>query len=301
MEIKLNPSKEMRGVVSYIIAGAGPGKNVFYESNVKDVVFKRNLASGTWKISIDGLDSNGKLAARGYCTVKIIDGKSIEAPVKIRRLRGYGKIIVNATLAQNKFPKIIKLDGELWQIGRRPIEIEFNSNKNTFSYNKYLYTGYYDLIIKIKKYKRTIGGAVKTIKIMDGGSSEISIDIVDVNKILFSIDSSPRFVSTNKVSIMRDRNFSVGEAINMHADYSIKGDVVISWYIDGEYVHNGNLFTVDKKLPHGVHRLDVSVFNLNSNRGASAASIIQVLKVNPHAPGYIYKSMSLEKFYKKSM
>ncbi|MCP4138446.1 MAG: hypothetical protein GY754_46240 [bacterium] len=278
-------SEDIKNIVDYTIEGTGPAGSEFRASAMNGLSTIKNLEPGRWLLSVSGNNGMGKVIARGLGEADVAIGTAAETLIPVKRLTRKGALRLKGDFNISGMTAAPVITGELRQMGKKPkhlgLKIYMDSSPGRALYfGKRIKTGYYDLVITVKENKQTVCGAMKTIRIIDGGITSVTMAIKKTeagSSLVLAVTTNPYRQSPATIIVKGGHSkLALGQSMTLAAHHALGEDVVAAWYLDGVYKHNGFSFITETSLSPGPHRLDVSIFTIDGSKGVSASRSFKI-------------------------
>ncbi|MCP4129854.1 MAG: hypothetical protein GY754_02445 [bacterium] len=273
---------------AYTINGTGPnGAEV--NLSISDVsVDIPELAFGNWIISVDALNANDQLIARGSGAFSVHTGETTSADITVTPLAGNGTLTV--TLEWNSDDtEVPSIEAQLINSSDEVQDLSFtiNSEKDTGTFSASdIPAGYYVLSVKLLDNNIQTMGAVEIVRIVEGKTSTGSFIFNEINKPGGNIIANILADMEEPIEVsMSDIPGELAKGTTPSVTASVPdgvGDVRYTWFINGEQTHIGStadpIYTipVDSLKTGGVYRIDVVAFTIDGKRGGSASDSFNV-------------------------
>ena len=275
-DLDMNPA-------SYIISGTGPGGSGFSESTGVSPLVITGLDFGDWTVTVDALNAEEIIIGRGQGTTTIHTGQSQAITIVVTPLDGYGTLDLTLlwTPEDTENPSI---EAQLIPQTGSTINLSFtiqSPGTATFSEST-IPTGYYTLVLQLKDNNILVMGAVEMVRILKDQITSGQFEFYDINgpgaNIEISIAPELNDPITVTLSGQID-NIYTGESMTVTASVPPEtGNVIHTWYINGESRAIGESYTLGSDLAVGTYRLDVTAFTADGSRAGSATHTFTVLE-----------------------
>ena len=256
---------------SYIISGTGPGGSGFSESTDVSPLVIAGLDFGDWTVTVDALNAGGIIIGRGQGTTTIHTGQSQAITIVVTPLDGYGTLDLTLlwTAADTENPSI---EAQLIPQAGSTINLSFTiQSPGTATFNEStIPTGYYTLVLQLKDNDILVMGAVEMVRILKDQITSGQFEFYNINgpgaNIEISIAPELNDPITVTLSGQID-NIYTGESMTVTASVPPDtGNVIYTWYINGESRAIGDSYTLGSDLAVGTYRLDVTAFTADGSR-----------------------------------
>ncbi|MCP4131130.1 MAG: hypothetical protein GY754_09135, partial [bacterium] len=134
----------------YAVTGVGPGDNQFNVSGANSSVELTELAFGEWTVTVDALNAEGTVIARGSETITVHTGELTTANIVVSPLEGDGTLDLTLqwNAADTETPSI---EAQLVDSSGTVRDLSFvinNGNTGVFT-DTAVAAGYYTLVVKL--------------------------------------------------------------------------------------------------------------------------------------------------------
>jgi len=258
---------------SFLISGTGPYDSTFEISTTTQTTDVPGLLFGNWNISVNALDSNNVILAKGEGSISIQAGETAALSLVLESPSGNGTLSITVnwdeTLIENPVfeSQLIPLQGE-------PIDIAFMVNEGTANYtNNTIPSGIYSLTIILLDNEVICGGAVEVVTIAKDHTTT-GIFNLGVNPNNGSIDINITIELNDPIIVvMNGQTDSLPQSSSMTVVASAPDEtinIVYIWYLNGLEKNIGPEYTFGNDLPQGIYRLDVTAYTVDGKKGGSA-------------------------------
>ncbi|MCP4129853.1 MAG: hypothetical protein GY754_02440 [bacterium] len=273
---------------TYTITGTGPDAAEFARSITDDSAEIPELAFGNWIVTVDALNANNQVIARGSEAVTVHTGETATADITVTPLEGNGTL--NVTLEwNNNDTEVPSIEAQLINSADVVQDLAFtiNGEGNTGTYsNSALPAGYYVLSVKLLDNNIQTMGAVEIVRIVEGETSTGSFVFNEINKPGGSIIANIIADMQEPIEVaMTEIPDEIAKGSTTAVTASVPdgvGEVKYIWFINGDQKHIGStadpVYTipVDTLKTGGVYRIDVAAFSIDGKRGGSASDSFRV-------------------------
>ncbi|MFA5570329.1 MAG: hypothetical protein ACOX0W_05645 [Sphaerochaetaceae bacterium] len=261
----ISPAGEGLEITSYTVHGKGPNGNTFSLSSHSPLIEVNGLVVGTWNITVNGLNQQGRNIATGEASHHLtIRNNTLD--ITLDQFYGEGDVDVNFYWEDPTYPNV---EFELTltpQNGESITVLEgLTISEATASarYQQHLPAGSYDLTYALYSNQIRIAGGVVALRIIDNKLSSTEIPII-INKVTgdasgLNISSDISSPIEGSIGLLANRQLP-NQDIKAHFEYSRGGgspSLFVDWYLDGEYIGEGDDITFNTHT--GFHRLDALV------------------------------------------
>jgi hypothetical protein len=267
---------------SYIISGAGPDGSGFSESTDVTPLIITDLDFGDWTVTVDALNDEGTIIGRGQGTTTIHAGQSQTITVPVTPLDGYGTLDLTLlwTPEDTENPSI---EAQLIPQAGSAIDLGFTIQSPGIALfnDSTIPTGYYTLVLQLNDNSIMVMGAVEMVRLVKDQVTSGQFEFYDINDAGESIDISVTPELSDPIAVTLSGqidNIYEGESMTVTASVPPDvGNVVYTWYINGESRAIGSSYTLGSDLAVGIYRLDVTVFSADGSRAGSTTHTFTVL------------------------
>lgn len=262
---------------SYHVSGSGPNGASFEKTTNGGVLEVEHVPEGEWEIEVTAVNSEGQEIGYGVETPEVVRNEVTPVEVVVRPLEGTGSLSLTASWneADVDNPQIA---ASLESASGQSSNLEFVYNGNgTASYSSdEVEGGYYTLSVQLLDGDHTLAGAVETVRILHGATTEGHFNFDDLNDPTGSVEiivvtdlDEPLEVSLS--GALAELNY--GSTMTVEASVANPGDSTITyvWYVNGQTISAENPVTVGETLSPGNYRLDVVATTDEGQRSGSAS------------------------------
>ncbi|MCP4131133.1 MAG: hypothetical protein GY754_09150 [bacterium] len=282
----------------YVVSGVGPGGLQFSVSGESSSVELTELAFGDWTVTVDALNADGTVIARGSETVTIHTGETTTAAIVAAPLEGNGTL--NLTLQWNSGDTDVpSIEAQLVDGSGTVRDLSFNINSagNTGVFtDSAVPAGYYTLVVKLLDNSIYTMGAVEIVRIVADETTTGQLEFTEINKpggnMLINITADmeePVVVAMTDIpAVLADDSPAAVVTASVPGDV---GTVTYAWYLNGELVYTGSTANPEYTIPvstlktGGVYRIDVAAVSSDGKRAGSVSDTFKAIVNNtPPAP-----------------
>lgn len=267
-------------VTSYRITGTGPNDallpTIADVPASQDTVEISDLSSGSWTITVTGLNSGGIAIGRGHGTVAVSQSDDSTLAIAVSPLTGSGTLHLTASWDTSSVGTNPVLNATLTPVGSTTSVIPFTMNVASSAAvysNTAIEAGYYILSLVLLDGTSNCGGAVDIIRIAAGQTSSGIVSLVLSNHGVIGVTITQQMNEPVTVALSGIlSSITAASSMTVAASASNASGVTYYWYIDGVSVANGSSYTVNgSTLASGQHRLDVLAITSDNLRAGSAS------------------------------
>ena len=290
-DIDMTPAK-------YNVTGSGPDSAVFVLSITDVSVEIPELAFGAWVVTVDALNADDKLIARGSGNFTVHTGETTPAEIIVTPLEGNGTLDITIQW-NNEDTEVPLIEAQLINADEEVQDLTFtiNGDGNTATFSDTtIPAGYYILNVKLLDNNIYTMGAVEIVRIVDGETTTGNFNFNEINKpggnILINIIADmeePIEVTMSEIpeEIAKGTTMSVISSVPDGLE-----NIKYIWFINGEQKHIGSSAAPSYDIPvetlktGGVYRIDVVALTMDGKRGGSATDSFKVTEMTTWARLY---------------
>ena len=279
--LSLLPSIDMT-VDSYRLEGSGPDGATFTETTTGSSIVLENLATGTWTVTVIGVNPSGTDIASGSGQTDVTADSTASVSVTVQPYEGTGSLDVSVTWpsADVDSPSV---EGSLIASDGTSQSLSFTvDSTGTASYSSSsVSTGYYTLSVQLTDGGTAVAGAAETTRVAESATTSGSIDFTSVNEPSGDVDVTidPDLDQPLDVTLSgTTSSIALGGSMTVSASVSNADGQTISydWYLNGAFQSTSDSITVGSSLDPGTYRLDVIAFTDDGTRSGSASHTFTV-------------------------
>ena len=278
-DIDMNPA-------SYRISGLGPNGSSFDRNEVTQQVEIPSLQFGEWTVSVTAKNTEGTPVGTGEEKTILHAGEKKNLKILIKPIQGYGAVDLTVlwTAGEVEYPSI---EAQLTPYSGSPIDLYFDIPSDGTAVYQSGYTiptGYHTLSVKLLDNGISVMGAVEVVRIVNKKTTYGTFEFFEINQqggdVMINI--TPEL--ENPLEIVLSGNQDVVElGGSMTVDASVtneSGNVLFTWYINGDFINTGSSYVFTNDLTPGIYRLDVRAYTEDGVRSGSTSHVFQVVEVN---------------------
>jgi hypothetical protein len=240
-----------------------------------------DLQVGPWAVTVEAQNSDGTVIGRGTANVALQASQSASADVTILPLSGYGTLSLqlNWPAADVANPVIV---AQLIPAAGAARNLTFNlSTGRADSSTANIPTGYHTLSLQLLDGTVVVAGAIEVVRIVKDQSTAgaFTFDQIDPASATMQLNFTPQLSDpltvtlTGQVpSVVQRSGFNVQASVP-----GVSGNVVYTWYLNGEFQTTGSSFAVPADLLPGTYRIDVTAFAADGSQAGSTNYTFTVL------------------------
>jgi Peptidase M30. len=163
-------------IASYTVSGEGPSSSFAAEAASGSSYAKSGLATGSWTLTVNGLNSLGHVIAQATTTLTIASGQTTSAALTLGRISGSGTIDVTVTWsAAGAYSSIVgSLTGSSG--ASEAISISCPSSATQEEYTATKAAGDYVLVLKLMSGASVLDTITEAVQVYDGYTSSATYD-----------------------------------------------------------------------------------------------------------------------------
>ncbi len=278
-DIDMNPA-------SYQISGLGPNGSNFDRNEVIQQVEIPSLQFGEWTVSVTAKNMEGTPVGTGEEKTILHAGEKKNLKILIKPIQGYGAVDLTVlwTAGEVEYPSI---EAQLTPYSGAPIDLLFDilsDGMAVYQSGNTIPTGYHTLSIKLLDNGISVMGAVEVVRIVNKKTTYGTFEFFEINQQGGDITINITPELDDPLEIVLSGNQEVVETGgSMTVDASVtneSGDVIFTWYINGDFINTGSSYVFTNDLAPGVYRLDVRAYTADGVRSGSTSHVFQVVEVN---------------------
>ena len=241
------------------------------------------LASGSWTITVSGVNADDTVIGMGVGTVDIAQGEDSTLSVVVSPLAGNGTLSLTASWDTASVGSSPELIASLTPVGGSAGTISFtiDVSQGTATYsNSAIPAGYYLLSLVLYDNEVNCGGAAEIVRIAEDQTSSGTISLsVNVHGVI--VVTITQLMNDPVILTLENTMSSIttDSSMTITASTSNATDVVYSWYVDGISItaDDEDTCTVNgDSLTEGQHRLDVIAITSDQARAGSTSHTFTV-------------------------
>ncbi len=265
----------------YTITGRGPDGATFTQtSTTSGAVQIRDLAPGTWDVTVEASNAAGQIIGQGTTQVTLKAGTQGSVVIHVKPLAGYGtlQVTVNWPAAQVTTPSVT---AELVPSAGATRTLTFTLGSGTAtSTTTDVPVGYHTLSLQVLDGGVLVAGAIEIARIVKDETTAGTFTFTQVNPAPANMQVSvvPEMADPLTVTLSGQRASVVeGTGFTVQASVSgVTGNVVYTWYLNSGFRMTGAAFAVPADLAAGAYRIDVTAFTADGLRAGSATTSFTV-------------------------
>jgi hypothetical protein len=264
----------------YVITGFGPYESSVATTSQNETVTMDRLLIGEWTIVVSAENAAGALIAQGESSTRVNSGKIAPLAISVRPIPGAGSfdITVEWEAAQVESPDVT---ARLLPATGDPLDLTFVLGSGSAYYSSALIdSGYYTLTTQLADTGIVVAGAVETVRIVTGQITSGRVGFGQLNAPGGTIDVliTPDLQEPLIVSISGQVP-SLPSGTSMTAQGTVDsftGNVINTWYLNGDSIAIGDNCTLGADLQPGFYRLDLTTFSADGTRAGSVSHTFTV-------------------------
>lgn len=270
--------------VSYELYGVGPSGSTF-EVTVTDgaTTTLSALAFGSWTVSATAKNASGVAIGVGSGTVVVHSNTMANLAITVTPYAGFGTLSLSLDwpAAQVDVAQIVA--SLLPSVGMvRPLSFTVDAPSGSASFSATdVPTGYHTLSLQLKDNGALTMGAVEVVRIVEGQTTTGAYHFINLNQATggIQVNLSPEMADPLTVTIgggaaTKSANQSLALSATV-AETDVNATFV--WYVNGEAVGTGALWTMDDSWALGHYRVDVTAFSADGKRAGSQTHALTVV------------------------
>lgn len=277
-------------IASFSIRGESDAGKTFQRKTKESQIVIRGLDAGYWNVVVDAYSDEDVHLYTASQRVLVEGGVALPLLLKPQPVRGQGTITVDLSWLEGAIHAPV-VDGQLVPVYGPSVPLEFTIAGDTATSGEALVDGgHYTLIVKLQDdvegTQILVAGAIELVQIVADHTTAADFTFENVNRpgsLAIEIEVAPDFQDSLEVTI------SGGETVKEYGTAATltgsvagnPGNVVFTWYVNGNAVDTGvDELTIGGLIP-GYYRVDLMAMTADGSHGGAATSWVQIAQPVP--------------------